>query len=72
MFYFEDQFKCAGFCKKVPFYMFTDVNKSPAEQTCLLPVADSFHKNKNIVGVLSILFGLYVLFTMILCMNVLY
>jgi len=50
--------------------MFTNVANSPAKSACIIPVANSLEKNKNIIGSVSVAFGIYTLIITFLCWKV--
>lgn len=55
----ENSFSCSGLCTGQTFYMFTDINKGQPEGGCLTKVDDYVQENFLIYGIVSIIFGSY-------------
>lgn len=62
----EEKFNCAGICTKLPYYIFTDVNRGDPEDKCSTKIIDFIKKYGIIVGSISIIISFLLLLNIIL------
>lgn len=61
----EDQFDCSGLCIVRSVYLFSDVNNGEPSGSCRKEFNDWVQKNFQIVGIVGIIFGTYILLTIL-------
>lgn len=55
----EESFSCSGFCTAQKFYLFSDINNGKPGGGCLTEMHDWVMENFLIYGIISIIFGIY-------------
>ena len=55
----EDELDCSGFCTKLEFYMFTDVNNGDPDENCKDALLDYIKQQMLIGGVVGLLVGIW-------------
>ena len=62
----EDKFKCAGICTRLPYYIFTDINRGDPEDKCSTKIIDFIRKYGIIVGSISVIISFLLLLNIVL------